>query len=49
MIDRETGGHTMAYPRNKMTMDEAINIAKKNGYKIQGKANIWLDDKGCRF
>ena len=38
MIDRETGGSTMAYPRKKMTMDDAIKIAKKNGYKIQGKA-----------
>ena len=38
MIDRETGGHTMAYPHKKMTMDDAIKIAKKNGYKIQGKA-----------
>ena len=38
MIDIETGGHTMAYPRKKMTMDDASKIAKKNGYKIQGKA-----------
>ena len=31
MIDRElTGGHTnMAYPRKKMTMDDAIKLAKK--------------------
>ena len=28
----------MAYPRKKITMDDAIKIAKKNGYKIQGKA-----------
>lgn len=28
----------MAYPRKKMTMDDASKIAKKNGYKIQGKA-----------
>src|SRR5574344_1079499 len=27
----------MGYPRKKMTMNEAINIAKKHGYKIQGK------------
>ncbi len=30
-------GTDMAYPHKKMTMNEAINIAKKNGYKIQGK------------
>ena len=28
----------MAYPRKKIIMDDAIKIAKKNGYKIQGKA-----------
>ena len=28
----------MAYPRKQMTMDDAIKIAKKHGYKIQGKA-----------
>lgn len=28
----------MAYPRKKITMDDAIKIAKKNGYKIQCKA-----------
>lgn len=27
----------MGYPRKKMTMNQAINIAKKHGYKIQGK------------
>ena len=36
MIDIETGGHTnMAYPRKKMTMDDAIKIAKKNGTKFK--------------
>jgi hypothetical protein len=27
----------MAYPRKKMTMEDAIRIAKQHGYKIQGQ------------
>ena len=40
MIDRETleDGTDMAYPHKKMSMDDAIKIAKKNDYKIQDKA-----------
>ena len=38
MTEKLEDGTNMAYPHKKMTMDDAIKIAKKNGYKIQGKA-----------